>query len=121
MEKAHGLLNDTEHQRLSTRLKCNRTGSPTAINTWDWIAIAREDHGCEMKKKQALMTHLKEFQHHECPCKRFAIDTLGDHLHCCTQHVGATSAHTSTSLPCSCCSPRRDTELNKNTCRTSVD
>jgi len=31
-------------------------------------------------------------------------------------------AHTSTSsLPCSGCSPRRDTELNENTCHTAVD
>ena len=31
-------------------------------------------------------------------------------------------AHTSTSsLPCSGCSPRRDSELNENTCHTAVD
>jgi hypothetical protein len=35
--------------------------------------------------------HLAEFKHHECPCKRFAIDDFGDHLHTCTQHAGATS------------------------------
>ena len=35
--------------------------------------------------------HLVELSHHECPCKRFAIDALGDHLHTCTQHAGATS------------------------------
>jgi hypothetical protein len=34
--------------------------------------------------------HLKEFQHHECPSKCFAIDALGEHLHCCTQHASAT-------------------------------
>jgi hypothetical protein len=34
--------------------------------------------------------HLAEFKHHECPCKRFAID-FGDHLHTCTQHAGDTS------------------------------
>ena len=35
--------------------------------------------------------HLAEFNHHECPCKHFAIDDFGDHLHTCTQHAGATS------------------------------
>jgi hypothetical protein len=35
--------------------------------------------------------HLAEFKHHECPCKRFAIDVFGDHLHTCTQFAGATS------------------------------
>ena len=35
--------------------------------------------------------HLAEFKHHECPCKRFAIDDFGDHLHTCRQHAGATS------------------------------
>jgi hypothetical protein len=35
--------------------------------------------------------HLAEFKHHECPCKRFAIDDFGDHLHTCMQHAGATS------------------------------
>jgi hypothetical protein len=35
--------------------------------------------------------HLAEFKHHECPCKRFAIDDFVDHLHTCTQHAGATS------------------------------
>jgi hypothetical protein len=35
--------------------------------------------------------HLAKFKHHECPCKRFAIDVFGDHLHTCTQHAGATS------------------------------
>ena len=25
-----------------------------------------------------------------CTCKRFTIDKFGDHLHCCTQHAGAT-------------------------------
>ena len=35
--------------------------------------------------------HLAELKHHECPCKRFAIDDFGDHLHSCTQHAGATS------------------------------
>jgi hypothetical protein len=37
--------------------------------------------------------HLYEFTHHECPCKRRAIDAFGDHLHSCcrvTQHAGAT-------------------------------
>jgi hypothetical protein len=34
--------------------------------------------------------HLAEFKHHECPCKRFAIDDFGD-LHTCTQHAGDTS------------------------------
>jgi hypothetical protein len=33
---------------------------------------------------------LGAFQHHECTCKRFAIDVFGDHLHSCTQHAGAT-------------------------------
>ena len=35
--------------------------------------------------------HLAEFKHHECPCKRFAIDDFGDHLHTCMQHAGVTS------------------------------
>jgi hypothetical protein len=35
--------------------------------------------------------HLAEFKHHECPCKRFAIDDFGNHLHTCTQHASATS------------------------------
>jgi hypothetical protein len=35
--------------------------------------------------------HLAEFKHHKCPCKRFAIDDFGDHLHTYTQHAGATS------------------------------
>jgi hypothetical protein len=34
--------------------------------------------------------HLKEFKHHECPYRYLAIDTYGDHLHCCTQHAEAT-------------------------------
>ena len=35
--------------------------------------------------------HLCKFQHHACPCKRFAIDAFGDHLHTCSQHAGATT------------------------------
>ena len=46
----------------------------TTANTW----------GCPSQ-------HLAEFKHHECPCKRFAIDDFGDHLHTCKQHAGATS------------------------------
>jgi hypothetical protein len=34
--------------------------------------------------------HLIELQHHECTCKRLAIDAFGDHLHSCTQHAGTT-------------------------------
>ena len=35
--------------------------------------------------------HLKTFSHHACTCRRFAMDEFGDHLHCCTQHAGATT------------------------------
>ena len=35
--------------------------------------------------------HLKTFRHDACTCRRFAIDEFGDHLHCCTQHAGATT------------------------------
>jgi hypothetical protein len=35
--------------------------------------------------------HLITFRHDACTCKHFAIDELGDHLHCCTQHAGATT------------------------------
>jgi hypothetical protein len=35
--------------------------------------------------------HLKTFSLHACTCRRFAIDEFGDHLHCCTQHAGATT------------------------------
>jgi hypothetical protein len=31
------------------------------------------------------------FSLHACTCRRFAIDEFGDHLHCCTQHAGATA------------------------------
>ena len=34
--------------------------------------------------------HLQTFRHDACTCKRFTIDQFGDHLHCCTQHAGAT-------------------------------
>jgi hypothetical protein len=54
----------------------------------DWISINCKSLGLPIP-------HLAVFKHHECPCKRFAIDDLGDHLHSCTQHVGATmGAHT---------------------------
>ena len=35
--------------------------------------------------------HLTTFRHDACTCRRFAIDEFGDHLHCCTQHAGATT------------------------------
>jgi hypothetical protein len=35
--------------------------------------------------------HLKTFRLHACTCRRFAIEKFGDHLHCCTQHAGATT------------------------------
>jgi hypothetical protein len=38
--------------------------------------------------------HLKTFRLHACTCRRFAIDEFGDHLHCCTQHAGATTGAT---------------------------
>ena len=47
----------------------------------DWIS-----HNCQFLR--LYIPHLKE--HHECPCKRFAIGTLGVHRHSCTQHAGAT-------------------------------
>jgi hypothetical protein len=50
----------------------------------DWISYHCQYLGL-------TIPHLAEFKHHECPCKRFAIDDFGDHLHTCTQHAGATS------------------------------
>ena len=35
--------------------------------------------------------HLLQFKDHACTCDRFAIDELGDHLHSCNQHAGATT------------------------------
>ena len=38
--------------------------------------------------------HLREHGNDACPCGNFVIDSLGDHLHCCQQHAGAThNAH----------------------------
>jgi hypothetical protein len=45
----------------------------------DWIS-----HYCRFLGLD--IPHLKEFQHHECPCKRFAIDILGDLRPICTQN-----------------------------------
>jgi hypothetical protein len=56
----------------------------------DWISPNYQHLGLDIP-------NLKEFQHHECLCKRFAIDALGDHLqlpHATRQsHAGRTRAH----------------------------
>jgi hypothetical protein len=71
------------------KARLNSLGHPTGFSTsedfnkakviQDWISINCQSLG---------LPHLAKFKHHESPCKRFAID--GDHLHSCTQHVGAT-------------------------------
>jgi len=48
------------------------------------------------------ISHLQTFRHDACTCKRFTIDQFGDHLHCCTQHAGATMGahgHLLTAVP----------------------
>jgi hypothetical protein len=75
------------------KARLNSLGHPTGFSTsedfnkakviQDWISINCQSLGLSIP-------HLAEFKHHECPCKRFAIDDFGDHLHSCTQHVGDT-------------------------------
>jgi len=50
----------------------------------DWTSWNRQQLGLPIP-------HLQALRHHESTCKRFAIDEFGDHLHCCTQHAGATT------------------------------
>ena len=81
----------------------------------DWTSWNRQQLGLPIP-------HLQALRHHESTCKRFAIDEFGDHLHCCTQHAGATTELTSTySPPCSSYSQRRDTKPTASTCHTAAD
>jgi hypothetical protein len=63
----------------------------------DWIS-----HNCQFLGLD--IPHLKEFQHHECPCKRFAIDTLSDNRTAARNTLESRRAHTTFSQLCNGCS-----------------
>jgi hypothetical protein len=72
----------------------NSVGHDTGFSTSEGFNKAKVHQDWTSYHCQYLglpIPHLAEFKHHECPCKRFAIDDFGDHLHTCTQHAGATS------------------------------
>jgi hypothetical protein len=97
----------------------------------DWTSVLvfvsertnkRHHHHCQQLGMP--IPHLYEFIHHECPCKRFAIDVFGDHLHIARNMRAPRWAHTSTyPPPCRIftCSPRRDKEQIARTCHTAAD
>ena len=70
----------------------NSTSHPTGFSTSEAFNKEKVIQGWTSSHCQTLglkIPHLTELKHHECTCKRFAIDAFGDHLHSCTQHAGA--------------------------------
>jgi len=74
------------------------TSQPTGFSTKEGYIKMKEHQDWTSYNCQFLalniphLTQVTPYDHdYECPCQRFAIDALGDHLHsCCTQHAGDT-------------------------------